>query len=146
MMFTKAQTNFLVASLIAAPITCGAAGLWSSTVVTDQMTDKKTCYAVTKADPFVKVETAGAFTVNYRQRGGVSAFQWRVDDHPAAPAQMAPRNRSDAIIVAEVSHDLLQAKRLRIVGETVLGQPIKLDYDLKGLAEAVAAAKKRCGE
>ena len=119
-------------------------GDWFAKVLVDKMTDAKECLVLNAKDPFVSVDPVGRLDVNFRGRGGVSGFQYRIDSLPAAPYQLLSPGRTDVLSVSDVRDEFNAARRLLIQGETVLGKPIELEYDMRGLEKAREDAVKLC--
>lgn len=119
-------------------------GDWFAKVLVDKMTDAKECLVLNAKDPYVSVDPVGRLDINYRGRGGIAGYQYRIDSHPASPYQLLPPGRTDVLSVSDVRDEFNTARRLLIQGETVLGRPISLEYDLRGLGAAKEEAAKLC--
>ena len=119
-------------------------GDWFAKVLVDKMTDAKECLVLNSKDPHVSVDPAGRLDINYRGRGGVAGFQYRIDSLPASPYQLLSPGRTDVLSVSDVRDEFNAARRLLIQGETVLGRPINLEYDMRGFEKARADAVKLC--
>lgn len=119
-------------------------GDWFAKVLVDKMTDAKECLVLNAKDPHVSVDPVGRLDINYRGRGGVAGFQYRIDSLAASPYQLLPPGRTDVLSVSDVRDEFNTARRLLIQGETVLGRPISLEYDLRGLGAAREEATKLC--
>lgn len=119
-------------------------GDWFAKVLVDKMTDAKECLVLNAKDPYVSVDPVGRLDINYRGRGGVAGYQYRIDSNPASPYQLLPPGRTDVLSVSDVRDEFNSARRLLIQGETVLGRPISLEYDMRGFEKARADAVKQC--
>lgn len=119
-------------------------GDWFAKVLIDKMTDAKDCMVLNAKDPYVSVDPVGRLDVNFRGRGGVAGFQYRIDSLPAAPYQLLSPGRTDVLSVSDVRDEFNAARRLLIQGETVLGRPINLEYDMRGFAKAREDAVTLC--
>lgn len=121
-------------------------GDWFAKVLVDKMTDAKECVVLNAKDPFVRFDPVGRLDVNFKGRGGVAVFRYRIDSLPASGGEVVADSRNDHLSVSDIRDEFNTARRLLIQGETLLGKPINLEYDMRGLAEARGDAAKLCEE
>jgi hypothetical protein len=78
--------------------------------------------------------------ISFRGRGGIKGYKLRFDDNPASGLQLAtPIEQQVGAVIWEDQdfYRILQARRLRFQGLTVLGGLVNEDIDLSGLSNVI---------
>jgi len=108
------------------------------------MTDVVTCDVVNTKDKYVVFDTVGRIDIDFRTRGRVSSYQWRIDAHPAVPIQTAPDSDNGVVRIPDFRFEFQDGRQLYVRVLTLLGRPMEFTYDLRGLMEAKNDAERMC--
>lgn len=100
------------------------------------MTDKTVCVAIYR-DNYRMQLNRESFYINYRGKGGVDAYRYRIDDAPPIELRLATETEkriSSLMLNKNEVQRIISAKRLRISVLTILQTSIEEDIDLNGIA------------
>lgn len=114
-------------------------GPWQVVRTVDAMTDARRCMAIYNGHYDVQL-TAESLAINYRGRGGVSSYRYRLDDAPAAELELATRIEREisAIVIRGNRYQaMLGAHRVRVQALTVLDSSVLDDIDMSRSAEVI---------
>jgi len=109
------------------------------------MTDKKTCTALYQAAWTIQ-GTSDSMYVSLGGRGGVKAYNLRIDDEAADPLRLASKMEQQ-ISAVDLDHSfnrVYNAKRVRLQISTILRDVVIEDIDMTGFKESVDYIKGRC--
>lgn len=122
-----------------------SSGKWHVVQKLDAMTDKKSCTALYQAAWTIQ-GTADTLYVSLRGRGGIKAYQLRVDDAPADELRLASKMEKD-LGAADLDHSfgrVYSSKRIRLQVSTILGSLVTEDIDTNGFKESVDYIRSNC--
>lgn len=108
------------------------------------MSDSFECVLSYKRDSNIFYNDEDRMVVNYRGRGGVSGYRYRVDSQPASSYKLTERGKSNYVDIPVRDPAFFNGKVLRIKGLTMLESLIDLEIDLTGLKEARAEMASIC--
>ena len=123
-----------------------SSGKWHVVQKLDSMTDKKTCTALYQAGWTIQ-GTSDSMYVNLGGRGGVKAYQLRIDDEPADSLRLASKMEKQ-ISAVDLDHSFARvynSKRVRLQISTILRDIVVEDIDTTGFKDAVDYIKSNCG-
>lgn len=110
------------------------------------MTDRKNCTALYEGAWTIQ-GNPGKLYVSFKGRGGIKAYQLRVDDAPADELRLATEMEGK-ISAADLSHSydrIYESKRVRLQTMTILGSTLIEDIDMNGYKESIQYMIANCG-
>jgi hypothetical protein len=122
-------------------------GAWELRYGKDNFSDKTTCVIVLSSDAAIQV-SPGSFYINYRGRGGLDGFRYRLDDAPESGMQLPTRiqKQTSMIIFEGITFErILNATRLRVQTLTLVAGLKNEDINLRGLASLYQRMDEFCG-
>ncbi|MCJ2008207.1 hypothetical protein [Methylobacterium sp. J-092] len=119
-------------------------GYWELRKSKDGFSDKTTCVMVLSRDPTVQI-TAGQFYMNYRSRGGVQGFEYRIDEDASSGMKLPSMTEKELGLIG-IKDDLgnvLLGHRLRLKILTYRGLANE-DINLTGLGDLYDKMLSKC--
>jgi hypothetical protein len=122
-----------------------SAGSWQVIRKIDPMTDKKNCTAIYQGNWKIQGTAKGMY-VSLKGRGGVKAYELRIDDKPSDKMRLA-NDIEKSISAADLSHSfdrIYNSTRVRLQVLTILGGIVLEDIDTSGFKDAIDFIASGC--
>jgi hypothetical protein len=137
---------FSLAGLAAAESkTVFSEGVWYVSKHQDPMTDKTICLAIFKDSRYV-FASQGTLNIMVSGRGGVKAYEFRVDDQPAERLRGASglERTAGSVMLRNDIDKIVNAQRVRVQIITVLDTIVFEDINLSGFKAAINFIQSEC--